>query len=79
MPAILTNGELETAVEMITGVPPQDVPDPLAFVMVTVVVVEAVTGRLLALLPVQPVQPDMVTTAPTQPFVPAPVSVAANV
>ena len=79
VPAICKTGLLDTALEIMTGVPVLVVV-PVAFCMVTVVVVDAVTRRETPLFPVAPpVYPEIVTSALTQPFEPAPVSVAARV
>ena len=72
-------GLADTAVDFITGVPVLVV-DPVAFVTVTVVDVDAVITKLVPLFPVAPpVYPEMVTAAPAQPFDPAPDSEAARV
>lgn len=79
VPAMFRIAELETAVERMVGAPVLVVV-PVAFVMVTVVLVEAVTAKLVPLLPVAPpVYPAKVTDAPAQPFEPAPVSEADSV
>ena len=79
VPLKVITGLATTADEIITGVPVL-VTTPEAFVMVTVVVVEAVIGRDAPLFPVAPpVYPVIVTVAPAQAFDPAPDSVAAKV
>jgi hypothetical protein len=79
VPASCRTGLDETALEIMTGVPVLIVV-PVAFCMVTVVVVDAVTRREAPLFPVAPpVNPEIVTSALTQPFEPAPDSDAARV
>ena len=78
VPAICKTGLLDTALEIMTGVP-VFVTVPLSLVHETVVVVEAVIVKV-PLLPVAPlVHPEVVTLAPTHAFEPAPDSEAARV
>ena len=78
MPAICKTGLLDTALEIMTGVP-VFVVVPLALVHETVVVVEAVIVKVPLLTAAPPVHPEVVTLAPTHAFEPAPDSEAARV
>src|SRR5208282_827668 len=79
VPDKLRTGESTTAELIITGVVPVLVVVPVAFVNVTVVVVEAVNINVPLFPVAPPVYPLMVTEAPAHALEPAPDSVAARV